>query len=42
MYKLDICTEYETTGKDKGLYYKGIWESGYIDPHILDLGTGWG
>jgi hypothetical protein len=25
----------------KALGHEGVWGSGYIDPHFLDLGTSW-
>jgi hypothetical protein len=26
---------------NEALHDEGVWGSGYIDPHFLDLGTGW-
>jgi hypothetical protein len=26
---------------NEALHHEGVWESGYIDPHFLDLGSNW-
>jgi hypothetical protein len=33
--KLSLCLT------NQALHHEGVWESGCIDPHFLDLGTNW-
>jgi hypothetical protein len=33
--KLSLCLT------NQALRHEGVWGSGYIDPHLLDLGTSW-
>jgi hypothetical protein len=33
--KLSLCIT------NSALRHEGVWGSGYIDPHFLDIGTSW-